>query len=270
MTAPDFRPDLYRGTARAYEEFRPPYPPELIGDLAARTGLTGSGRLLDLACGTGQLSFALRHLVGEVWAVDQEPDMIAVARQKAAGQGLTGFTFAACAAAQLDAPAGAFDLVVIGNAFHRLPRHEVAASVLRWLRPGGFLALASGGAPWDGNAPWQQAMATTMARWEQRPGTGGRVPASYEEDRRAHPDAEILRAAGFRLAGRREFAVSRDWTLPGLTGFLRSTSVLSSAALGQSEPDFDAEFRRDLLACEPAGRFTQLATYACELAVRPA
>ena len=62
----------------------------------------------------------------------------------------------------------------------------------------------------------------------------------------------------------------RDWTLPEVTGFLRSTAVLSSSALGALEQEFDADFRGALLACQPDGRFTQQASYACELAVRPA
>jgi hypothetical protein len=57
---PEFRPDLYQGTAGYYDRFRVPYPPDLIDDLADRAGADGAGRLLDLACGTGQLSFALR------------------------------------------------------------------------------------------------------------------------------------------------------------------------------------------------------------------
>src|SRR5437762_2423786 len=46
-----FTPDLYRGTAGYYDRFRLSYAPALIGDLLGRTGPTGQGRLLDLACG---------------------------------------------------------------------------------------------------------------------------------------------------------------------------------------------------------------------------
>jgi 2-polyprenyl-3-methyl-5-hydroxy-6-metoxy-1,4-benzoquinol methylase len=67
---PEFRPDLYQGTAGYYDRFRVPYPPDLIDDLGGRAGADGAGRLLDLACGTGQLSFAVHARFAEVWADD--------------------------------------------------------------------------------------------------------------------------------------------------------------------------------------------------------
>ena len=60
----EFRRDLYRGIAHDYDQFRVPYPRSLIDDLAERSGATGRGRLLDLACGTGQVTFALAGRVG--------------------------------------------------------------------------------------------------------------------------------------------------------------------------------------------------------------
>jgi trans-aconitate methyltransferase len=54
-----FRTDLYRGTAAFYARFRPPYPASLLEDLAARLPVSGRGRLLDLACGTGQAALPL-------------------------------------------------------------------------------------------------------------------------------------------------------------------------------------------------------------------
>jgi ubiquinone/menaquinone biosynthesis C-methylase UbiE len=134
---PGFRRDLYRGTASCYDRFRGPYPGSLIDDLAERTGADGSGRLLDLGCGTGQISFALRDRFAEVWAVDQEPDMIAVARDKARAAGVGNIRFTVCAAEDLSVPGEYFDLAAAGNSFHRLRREQAAASLLRWLRPGG-------------------------------------------------------------------------------------------------------------------------------------
>jgi SAM-dependent methyltransferase len=71
-----FDPALYQGTAGYYEQFRLPYPDAMIADLARRAVPSGRGRLLDLACGTGQLAFPLRDRFTDVWAVDAEPGML--------------------------------------------------------------------------------------------------------------------------------------------------------------------------------------------------
>jgi ubiquinone/menaquinone biosynthesis C-methylase UbiE len=80
----------------------------------------------------------------EVWAVDQEPDMIDVARQKATAAGISSICFLTSAAEDLSAPDDSFDLIPIKNAFHRMQRESVAARVFRWLRPGQFIALLWG------------------------------------------------------------------------------------------------------------------------------
>jgi len=270
MADPEFRGDLYRGAARSYETYRRPYPQDLIDHLATRSGADRTGRLLDLACGTGQVAFALCHHFAEVWAVDQEPDMIEVATSKAAAAGLGArWRFHTCAVAELSAPAGAFDMVTIGNAFHRLRREQVAARALHWLRPGGYLALLWGGSPGDGDALWQQALRATTRRWQDRNGADQRIPPGYDAARRATPDVAILRAAGFEVTGRFEFAYTHDWTLDEIAGFLASTSVLSAVALGRAAPQFDADLRRELASHQPEGRFRQDATFAYDLARRP-
>jgi SAM-dependent methyltransferase len=270
VMTPNFRPDLYRGTAEYYDRYRPPYPDALIDALVQRTGADGTGRLLDLACGTGQACFALCRWYAEVWAVDQEPDMITLARQKAAALAdPPRFEFRTAAAENLAVPDDAFDLVTIANAFHRLRRDVVAARALRWLRPGRHLALLWPGSPTDGDAAWQQALRAEMRRWRERPGAEQRVPAGYEADRAARPDADILRAAGFEIVGRREFPVSLVWTVAEIAGFVASTSVLSPAALGADAAAFDDSLRRALLEQEPGGEFRQQTTFAYDLARRP-
>ena len=56
---PYFASHLYRGTAEYYDRFRRGYPPVLTDDLLSRVRPSGRGRLLDLACGTGHIAFAL-------------------------------------------------------------------------------------------------------------------------------------------------------------------------------------------------------------------
>ncbi len=118
---PEFRRDLYRGTARFYDEFRVAYPQALLDDLLVRAEITGAGRLLDLACGTGQITFGLTSHFAEVWAVDQEPETIEFARAKARARGVDNVRWIVGRAEDVDADSS-FELVTIGNAFHRLQR----------------------------------------------------------------------------------------------------------------------------------------------------
>jgi SAM-dependent methyltransferase len=262
-----FRRDLFRGTAGYYDRFRVPYPKTLISDLSQQASATGSGALLDLACGTGQLTFALHERFAQTWAVDQEPDMIEVVARKAAATGASIRTTVA-SAEDLDVPAGTLDLVVVGNAFHRFPRDVVAPRVLRWLRPGGHLALVWGGGP-EANrpgaapAPWQDALRAVLARW--RP--PDRIPATYDRDRATRPDVAVLTEAGFGYLGKHEFVVTHEWTADTLIGHAYSTSVLSQAALGQSAAGFETDLRRTLL---PHAPFRHRLSFAYDLATRPA
>jgi ubiquinone/menaquinone biosynthesis C-methylase UbiE len=270
MNDPQFRPDLFRGAARDYDQFRLPYPRSLTDDLAERSRADGRGRLLDLACGTGQLAFALQGRFGEVWAADQEPDMIQVVAEKARDTGTGNIRLLTGPAENLALPGESFDLITIGNAFHRLPRERVAARACQWLRPGGFLALAWCDSPWNGDAPWQQALSAAMPRWRARAAGGDRVPAGYEQARSARPDQAILSDSGFEFAGHREFRADHEWTADALVGFLFSTSVLSRAALGGLAAAFESDIRGELHAASPSGRFSQSISFACDLYRRPA
>jgi SAM-dependent methyltransferase len=258
----EFRRDLYRGLAVDYDRYRLRYPEALITHLADHAAVHPPGRLLDLACGPGLLAFALHDRFAETWAVDAEPEMIDVVRAKAAE--MAGIRPVICPAEELCAPDGSFDLIVIGNAFHRLRRSAVAALAFGWLRPGGHVALAWTDSPWNGDAPWQAALREVAERW--RP--PDRIPDGYEQDRLERPDLVVLAEAGFEVFGEHRFAVAHEWTVETITGFMQATSVYSRAALGDGTPAFRADLRRELLAHSPDGVFAQTLSFAYELASR--
>src|ERR1039457_4879779 len=142
-----FTVGLYQGTAEYYDRYRLPYPEAMTRDLIARTGVSGQGRLLDLACGTGQLAFPLRRSFAEVWAVDREPDFAQMVPAQAGKLGAGNTRPVTADAETLDAEPGHFELAVIGNAFHRLDRDLVAARLLHWLRARGGRGRGWGGGP---------------------------------------------------------------------------------------------------------------------------
>ena len=263
-----FAPGLFRGTAGYYDRFRLPYPATLTGDLTGRTAPSGTGRLLDLACGTGQLAFALSDSFAEVWAVDSEPDMIKVIRSKSAAAGLGHIRPVIASAEDLRAPAGSFELIVVGNAFHRLRRDAVARLAREWLRPGGFLALCWSSSPQSGSRDWQQAFRDLLQRWMTTLGTTGRIPANWEVERLVRPDADILSDAGFEPAGRFEFEVEHRWTPPELAGWVRSTSFLPAPVLGSRAVELEAELAAVLGPYASGGAVTEAVSFSYELARR--
>jgi SAM-dependent methyltransferase len=281
-----FAADLFRGTAGFYDRYRLPYPDAMIEDLVHRAGVSGTGRLLDLACGTGQLAFPLRRWFREVLAVDSEPDMAEMVRAKAAktataADAAAGAADAAAGAAgevrpvlssaeTLHAEPGSFELAVIGNAFHRLDRDLVAGRILGWLRPGGHLALCWSSTPWIGDQDWQRALAFTLDRWQAALGAGHRVPAGWDLVRQRRPDAQVLSDAGFEPNGLHEFAIQHRWSLPELAGFIRSTSFLPPAVLGDQAGAFDADLAASLGPHGRDGAFTQTVSFVYELARKPA
>ena len=265
-----FAADLYRGTAEYYDRYRLPYRRAMLADLTARAQVSGHGRLLDLACGTGQLAFALRRQFSEVWAVDQEPDMVELVRTKAAAMSAGHIRAVASSAESLEVEAGHFELVVIGNAFHRLDRDVVARRVFGWLQPGGHVALCWSSSPWTaGGTDWQLALVGVLDGWRARLGVEERVPEGWDAARRQRPDVRVLGDAGFEVVGHQEFSREQRWSLLELGGLVRSTSFLSASVLGEQGAAFDAELAEALRPYADGGVYAETVSFAYELARRP-
>ena len=105
-----------------------------------RPGLTREMNVLELACGSGQLSFRLAGRVRLWEATDFSENMIVEARKKPRSSRL--HFSVQDATALLYAP-DSFDAVVISNALHIMPHPELAlAETKRVLKPDGRLFAA--------------------------------------------------------------------------------------------------------------------------------
>jgi SAM-dependent methyltransferase len=240
----------------------------MIADLIRRSEVSGAGRLLDLACGTGQLAFPLRRWFSQVWAVDREPEMAGMVQAKAELLGADNLRPIVADAETLDAPPGYFELAVIGNAFHRLDRDLVADRLLNWLRPGGCVALCWSTAPSPGDQAWQQALTATLDKWRGVLGVEDRIPPNWDEPRRLRPDHQVLTDAGFAVAGHHEFVVKHRWCLPELAGYVRSASFLAAPVLGERGAAFDADLAATLAPFAEDGGLAQIVNFAYDLARR--
>jgi ubiquinone/menaquinone biosynthesis C-methylase UbiE len=170
--------------------------------------------------------------------------MIDVVRAKSATAGLAHIHAVVAAAESLAPPSSTFELVTVGNGFHRLRRDAVAASIFGWVKPGGHVALLWSGSPWMGDSDWQTAFSTVLDRWK---GTSAdRIPAGWAEQRLRRPDRLVLAEAGFESLGVFSVSTEHRWTVEDLIGFVYSTSFLPRLALGADAPQFEAEMHTAL------------------------
>ena len=77
---------LFGSAVAYYAQYRPSYPQGLVDALAARTGLNGTQRVLDIGCGSGQMTIPLARHAQEVVAIDPLPGMLAGRRPERLGR----------------------------------------------------------------------------------------------------------------------------------------------------------------------------------------
>ncbi|GAA2758571.1 class I SAM-dependent methyltransferase [Actinopolymorpha rutila] len=129
------RAESFGAGAAAYAEFRPSYPETAVRWALEPVAGDDVVRVLDLAAGTGKLTEVVRGLGMDAVAV--EPDAAMLAELSRRLPDVPAFTGTAEA---IPAPDGAFDAVVVGQAFHWFDRDRALAEIARVLRPGGVLA----------------------------------------------------------------------------------------------------------------------------------
>ena len=164
MTSPiPFQPDRFRSAAPHYLRGRPPYAEALVATVAQVCRLDGSGALLDLGCGPGQLARAFRPHMGSALGIDPEPEMLALARRMTEAAGLE-VAFQQGSSADLGPALAPLRLVTIGRAFHWMDRVETARQVERLLVPGGALVLFSTDHPAMPDNAWRADYQAVLER----------------------------------------------------------------------------------------------------------
>jgi len=115
----------------------------LAGEFIARLGVSRGDRVLDVACGSGNLATEAARRGARVTGVDIATNLIEQARARAASEGLQ-VQFDEGDAEQLPYPDQSFDVVVSMFGAMFAPRPDVAArELVRVTRAGGRIAMAN-------------------------------------------------------------------------------------------------------------------------------
>ncbi len=157
---------------------------EIVIDLA---GVSEGDRVLDVACGTGNATIAAARRGARVVGVDLSEALIGIARGRVGEAGLPDVEFRAGDAVDLPVEQGHFDVAVSVFGVIFAPDAEAAAAnMLRAVRPGGTVAIAS----WISRGPICAAGMALRSAFPAEPG-----PPAFDWTR---PEGvrELLASAG--------------------------------------------------------------------------
>jgi ubiquinone/menaquinone biosynthesis C-methylase UbiE len=175
--------------------------------LIAQAELAESLRILEIGCGTGNLTIRTKRAHPSAEVIGSDPDPLALRRAQRKARGLTGIRFEHGYAQRLPYADGEFDRVLSSMMLHHLDadaKTAAAAEVFRVLRPGGRLHLVDMG----GDMTAQDGLAARLVKHSPHAAgnLGGAIP-------------RLLRTAGFECT---EVATQRHRFVGRLT-YYRAT-----------------------------------------------
>lgn len=158
-----------------------------------------ASRLLDIASGTGEPAISAARVVGpsgHVTGTDLVDEMLAVARDKVASEGLDNINFQCVDAEELAFEPASFDAVTIRWGLMFMPEPGACLDrAYRALKPGGRISLACWAAPSDN--PFVGMLIETLSNYMEVPKPPPGAPGIFAF---ADPDRlrSVITSAGFK------------------------------------------------------------------------
>jgi SAM-dependent methyltransferase len=239
MTVHDIAARGFGDGADAYEQSRPSYSPDAVAWLVSNLRIEAGARVCDLAAGTGKFTRLLIDTGAELIAMEPVAGMRAVLKRE-----LPSVLALAAVAEALAVHNGAFDAVVVAQAFHWFDPAAALTELHRVLRPGGRLGLVWNS--WDDSVRWVKQIHHVVA------GAG-----ATSQWKRGHWSRDwvvdaIGKQGGFAAVERARFAYSQPLSVQGVVERVATTSHIASAPPVEREGVLDAV--RTIVAADPEAR----------------
>jgi len=135
----DRRKESFDRVAEHYNSYRVGYPHRVVDALVASSHIQEGSRVLEIGCGTGQLSVPLAERGVELLALDLGPNLVGFARRNLAP--FTRATVVVGAFEEWPLPDQPFDAVVSANALHWLDPEVRFSKTAEALKLGGVLTI---------------------------------------------------------------------------------------------------------------------------------
>lgn len=207
--------------AERYAKGRPYFHPQIVGRIREFHGLEGRlSSALDVGCGTGLSTNALRALAEQVVGVDASAAMVARAPRVA------GVRYVVAQAERLPFGKDVFDLLTVSQALHWLDRAKFFGEARRVLRAHGRLVV------YDNYFAGGPAADEPFLRWHRE---------SYLKKYPSPPrhwtslTEEEVAAEGFLLLAHESLPNENAFTVEGLADYLMSQSNVGAAVEGGRE-----------------------------------
>jgi SAM-dependent methyltransferase len=230
---PERQPESFDAVAEYYDQHRAAYPQQVEDAVIALSRLHRGSRVLEIGCGTGQLSVTLAKQGVDLLAVELGPRLAARARHNLAPYPNARVEVSSFEDWLLERET--FDVVVSASAFHWLDPAIRCSKSADALRPGGFLTIlhvhhVSGGGSPDFFADTQPC----YVKWGLSrdpsflPPTANCVASMY-------PELDDL--PEFSSVERRRFEIARRYSTTSYIGWLETDSLINTLATA-SRRDF--------------------------------
>jgi SAM-dependent methyltransferase len=224
------------GVATAYAAYRRGYPPPVVDLLVRTLDLPRAAYVLDLGCGTGQLTVPLAGRYDRVVGADPSPDMLALARSGAGNAPVTWLLAGDADVVRLPLLTG-LDAVTIAQSIHLLDRPPLfRALAARMSRRGRVAVIANGSPMWLRDLDWSRALKAYLEGWLGKPlrsacGTDAASRAGFRSE---------LATAGFPDSTEVAADYTETHTFDRIAGNVRSALSPDRLPAG---PDFEAGLR---------------------------